>query len=198
MSPGSYMPISRTATSSVGDSRSNVSGSPISLFSLALLRSTCQRVASTSAVCSLVDVLASDPVTPTTSGSNRSRHAPAARRRASSGSSTTTTATPGLPSSPSSASSAASSSVDGGCATTRAAAPARAASTTKRCPSVRSPCSAKNALPCATRRESTAPPLIGTSPERSSTPPTAAASDSESKEGSAEIGRAATAGHSRI
>ena len=53
-----------------GASRSNVSGNPISLFSLAVLRSTCQRAARTSAICSLVDVLARDPVTPTTSGEN--------------------------------------------------------------------------------------------------------------------------------
>ena len=43
---------------------------------------------STSATCSLVDVLASDPVMPTTSGSNRSRHAVAAGSSAVPGSAT--------------------------------------------------------------------------------------------------------------
>ena len=44
MSPGTYMPISSTATWSSGARRSSVSGSPTSLFSLPLLRSTVQRV----------------------------------------------------------------------------------------------------------------------------------------------------------
>ena len=89
------MPISSTATSCSGPRRSSVSGRPISLFSLPSLRSTVQRWASISAICSLVDVLASDPVMPTTSGAKRSRQTAAAERRATPASATWTTLTPG-------------------------------------------------------------------------------------------------------
>ena len=65
-------------------------GSPISLFRLPSLRSTTRRVASTSATCSFVDVFASEPVIPTTSGSNRVAPRAAAERSASPASATRT------------------------------------------------------------------------------------------------------------
>ena len=118
---------------------------------------------STSAICSLVDVLASEPVTPTTSWSKRLRHSAAACWSATSASPTLTIET-----------SSETVRLSTSCVTTSAAAPRCAASTRNRWPSVRSPGSAKKALPGSTRRESTAPPRIGSLPRRATVPPTAA------------------------
>ncbi len=128
ISPPTYMPISRTAASCSGPSRSTVSGSPISLFWFPSLRSVRKPRARTAAIASLVDVLAMLPVTPTTTGSNRCRQPAARAPSAASPSATRKTVT-----SPSAAGSGT------GRVTTSAAAPRSMASTRNVCPSARSP-----------------------------------------------------------
>ena len=71
ISPPTYIPISRTAASCSGPSRSTVSGRPTSLFWLPSVRSVANRRSRTPATASLVEVLAMLPVIPTTSGENR-------------------------------------------------------------------------------------------------------------------------------
>ena len=75
--PPTYIPISRTAARCSGPRRRSVSGSPISLFWLPSLLSVGIAAARTAAVASLVDVLATLPVMPTTSGAKRARQAAA-------------------------------------------------------------------------------------------------------------------------
>ena len=170
MSPGSYMPISSTATSSAGAS---LQQRQRQADLVVLVGRCCAAPASAresnSAVCSLVEVLASEPVTPTTSGSKRLRHAAAAsaqsgshRRHGRRSTSPSLSSAAGRPRTTSA---------------TQRRRPATAASARKRWPSVRSPGRAKKTLPGATRRESTAAPRIGREPVRSSSPPTAVVSD---------------------
>ena len=155
MSPSTYMPISSTAVWVEGVRRSRVSGRPTSLFWLPSLASTSRVVRSTAAMASLVEVLATDPVTPTTSGWKRLRHAEATRPSAATPSSTSTTVV-----SPNWSRLAAS----GASVTSRAVAPAATAGARKRCPSVRAPGRATKRLPGSTSRESTAAPRIGRPP----------------------------------
>ncbi len=139
MSPGTYRPISSTAAACPAASRRRVRGNPTSLFWLPGLRRTFQRAPRTSATCSLVDVLAIDPVMPTTTGSNRSRHAEDA---ASSASPVAETAMMLAPSRLACACTFGSPQVSD---TTSAAAPASMADPRCLCPSVRAPARAKNA-----------------------------------------------------
>ena len=125
-----------------------------------------------------------EPVTPTTSGWKRARHAAATRPSAATPSSTSTTVV-----SPSRSSAGAS----GASLTSRAVAPAATASSRNRWPSVRAPGRATKRLPGSTRRESTAAPRIGRPPERSSRPPLAAA-----RPGASKAGRAGLGGGSRV
>ena len=133
---------------------------------------------------SLVEVLATEPVTPTTSGWKRARHAAATRPSAATPSSTSTTVV-----SPSRSSGEAS----GASLTSRAVAPAATAASRNRWPSVRAPGRATKRLPGSTRRESTAAPRIGRPPERSRRPPLAAA-----RPGASKAGRAGLGGGSRV
>ena len=160
ISPDTYMPISSTAASSSGPSRSSVSGNPISLFWLPSVLSVRRAAPRTVATASFVEVFAMLPVIPTTSGSNRRRQPAATAPRAARPSATRTIET-----SPN--------------ARTRRPAASRAgrrrrgatASSRWRWPSVRSPGSATNSCPGSTRRESTAAPRIGRSDRASSRPP---------------------------
>ncbi len=93
ISPPTYMPISSTAAPCSGPRRRTVSGRPTSLFWLPSVRSVANRRSSTPATASLVEVLAMLPVIPTTSGSNRRRHAAATACSARSGSATRTIVT---------------------------------------------------------------------------------------------------------
>ena len=122
ISPPTYIPISSTAASCSGPSRSTVSGRPTSLFWLPSVRSVTNRPSSTPATASLVEVLAMLPVIPTTSGENRARQAAATACSARNGSATRTTAT-----SPRDSSGASPASASGSRRTSIAAAPAAAA-----------------------------------------------------------------------
>ena len=93
ISPPTYIPISRTAASCSGPSRSSVSGSPISLFMLPSVRRVRRAAPRTAAAASFVEVLAMLPVMPTTSGVNRRRQPAATAPRAACPSATRTTVT---------------------------------------------------------------------------------------------------------
>ena len=77
ISPAVYMPISRTAASCSGPRPRTVSGRPISLFWLPSFLQGRERAAEDTSDGLLRRRLGDAPVTPTTSGSKRSRHAAA-------------------------------------------------------------------------------------------------------------------------
>jgi hypothetical protein len=137
ISPGARMAISTTATWCSGASSISVKGTPISLFILPDVAITLNPADSTDAIMSFVVVLPALPVTPTTLARMHLLCRPARDPRARRTSSTNT--------SPNSARSCCSQS--GTLKTTAPLHPLAAASSTKSCPSTRSPGRAKKIAP---------------------------------------------------
>jgi len=139
ISPKAFMPISSTPNCSSPSKRDSVNGSPRSLLALPIVAVVLPKKPSAAAANSLVEVFPHEPVMPTMRTRSRSsRIIRPASHRALRVLSTSRHGPGGSPS--------------GGCCTTAAQAPFWKAVPTKRCPSVRSPGSAKKRQPGVTSR----------------------------------------------